>query len=169
MEHLLNINKTLNILLKMQFMRLKNEGDIAQSITFSQWVDQQNIITEPPISKKIKELVFEYLTNREEFSTVRQKYRTVDELIKDNEPNRQAIYIKQLSIYFYYETFARGENGIFSYLDIGTLHNTTKQNAHKTVETVRGWSETDKRTAQHITDITALINSYKTNNNLKIA
>lgn len=166
MNYLIDTSKALNELLERQFQLLKDNGEIPNSVKYGDWLAFKNFIIEPVISKSIKEIVFDYITRLDKYKHIRIKYPTVDKVITDAD-ERDAIYIKQLSIYFYRVTF--NDRPYLSTSDIGILHKTTKQNVSKTIDTVQDWADVQPDTKEHITAIGNLIAEAKNNNNLKIS
>lgn len=145
-------------------MYLKNNGEVSQSITFDQWLSLQNIITEPAISKRIKDIVFEYFADHPLYKSDLAGFQNFDTMA--NKTNRQ-IHIKKVSIYLYYQTFGAGAKKIFSYNDIAELHNTSKQNAMAAAESIKGYIEVDKSVASDIQELTKQINERMNQNTLK--
>lgn len=166
MSYLIDTSKALNELLETKFKTLKDSGEIMPGISYGEWLAFKGFIVEPVISKSVKEIVFDHLTHLERFKPIKTKYQSMADLIARAE-GREAVYIKQLSIYMYRQTFA--ENPRLSTTDIGVLHDTTKQNVSKTIDTVADWAAVMPEVKEHINTLARLIAEAKNNNNLKIS
>lgn len=170
MQHLLDVNKTLNIILSNQYKALKEAGHIADSVGFAEWLNAQNIIIEPVVSLNIREVVYNYYMASDLYRTDLQaaNIKNFNDLLTDADLPRKLIYIKQVSIYLYYEFFGKHDK-MFSYADIATLHNTSKQNAMAGAEKVKGYIDVSKTIKNEIEELTALITAHVNNNTLKLS